>query len=112
MGRVTEKGRGLGGTPAAPMPQQSLVIVRNVGLARFIEGIVNAPYTDGELSPEKVMHDRLAPIGFLRVPYGRSRPIDFERSHFYAQHLNADELQRFLSLIGVRLRDQEFAFQQ
>ena len=112
MGRVTEKGRGLGGAPAAPMPQQSLVIVRKVGLARFIEGIVSAPYTDGELSPEKIMHDRLAPIGFLRVPYGRSRPIDFERSHFYAQHLDADELQRFLSLIGVRLPDQEFAFQQ
>jgi hypothetical protein len=112
MGRVTEKGHGLGGTPAAPMPQQSLVIVRNVGLARFIEGIVNAPFTDGELSPEKIMHDRLAPIGFLRVPYGRSRPIDFERRHFYAQHLNADELQRFLSLIGLQLRDHEFAFLQ
>ena len=111
MGRVTEKGRGLAGTPAAPMPQQSLVIVRKAGLARFIEGIVSTPYTDGELSPEMIMHDRLAPIGFVRVPYGRSRPIDFERSHFYAQHLNADELQRFLSLIGVRLRDEEFAFQ-
>jgi len=112
MGRVTEKGRGLGGAPAAPMPQQSLVVVRNVGLPRFIEGIMNAPYTDGELSPEMIMHGRLATVGFLRVPYGRSRPIDFERSHFYAQHLNADELQRFLSLIGVHLRDQEFAFQQ
>ena len=112
MGRVTEKGRGLRGTPAAPMPQQSLVVVRNAGLPRFIEGIVNAPYTDGELSPEITMHDRLAPVGFLRVPYGRSRPIDFERSHFYAQHLDDDELQRFLSLIGMRLRGQEFAFQQ
>ena len=112
MGRVTEKGRGLGGAPAAPMPQQSLVVVRNVGLPRFIEGIMNAPYTDGELSPEMIMHDRLATVGFLRVPYGRSRPIDFERSHFYAQHLDDDELQRFLSFIGVQLRDQEFAFQQ
>ncbi len=110
MGRATEKGRGLRGAPAAPMPQQSLVIVRNVGLPRFIEGIVNAPYTDGELSPEMIMHDRLAPVGFLHVPYGRSRPIDFKRSHFYAQHLDDDELQRFLSLVGVRLRDQEFAF--
>jgi hypothetical protein len=110
MGRATEKGRGLRGAAAAPMPQQSLVIVRNVGLPRFIEGIVNAPYTDGELSPEMIMQDRLAPVGFLRVPYGRSRPIDFEHSHFYAQHLDADELQRFLTLIGVRLRDQEFVF--
>jgi hypothetical protein len=94
------------------MPQQSLVVVRNAGLPRFIDGIVNAPYTDGELSPEMIMHGRLAPVGFLRVPYGRSRPIDFERSHFYAQHLDDDELQRFLSLIGARLRDQEFVFQR
>jgi hypothetical protein len=94
------------------MPQQSLVVVRNVGLPRFIEGIINAPYTDGELSPEMIMRDRMAPVGFLRVPYGRSRPIDFERRHFYAQHLDDDELQRFLSLIGARLGDQEFAFHQ
>jgi hypothetical protein len=98
------------GAPAAPMPQQSLVIVRSAGLPRFIEGIVNSPHTDGELSPEMIMHNRLAPVGFLRVPYGRSRPIDFEGSHFYAQHLDDDELQRFLSLIGVRLRDHGFAF--
>jgi hypothetical protein len=110
MGRVTQKGRGLAGAPAAPMPQQSLLIVRKAGLPRFIEGIVNAPYTDGELSPEMIMHDRLAPVGFLRVPYGRSRPIDFDRSHFYAQHLDDHELQRFLSLIDLRLRDHEFAF--
>jgi hypothetical protein len=112
MGPVTEKGRGLGGAPAAPMPQQSLVVVRNAGLPRFIEGIVNAPYTDGEVSPEIIMHDRLAPVGFLRVPYGRSRPIDFNRSHFYAQHLTDEELQQFLSLIGRRMHDDEFAFQQ
>jgi hypothetical protein len=110
MGRATDKGRGLLGAPAAPMPQQSLVIVRSAGLPRFIEGIVNSPHTDGELSPEMIMHNRLAPVGFLRVPYGRSRPIDFEGSHFYAQHLDDDELQRFLSLIGVRLRDHGFAF--
>jgi len=112
MGRVTEKGRGLGGAPAAAMPQQSLIVVRNAGLPRFIEGIVNSPHSDGELSPEIIMHDRLAPVGFLRVPYGRSRPIDFERSHFYAQHLDDDELQRFLSLIGMRLRDQDFVFRR
>lgn len=111
MGSVTEKGRGLRGAPAARMPQQSLVVVRNVGLPRFIEGIVNAPHTDGEVSPEMIMHDRLAPVGFLRIPYGRSRPIDFERSHFYAQHLDDDELQKFLAFIGMQLRDHEFAFQ-
>jgi len=110
MGQVTDKGRGMAGKAAAAMPQQSVVVVRSAGLSRFIEGIMNAPCTDGELSPEMIMHNRLAPVGFLRVPYGRSRPIDFERSHFYAQHLDDDELQRFLSLIGARLRDHEFAF--
>jgi hypothetical protein len=112
MGRVTEQGRGLGGRTAAAMPQQSLVVVRGAALPRFIEGIVNAPCTDGELSPELIMHDRLAPVGFLRVPYGRSRPIDFERDHFYAQHLDEEELRRFLSLTRLRLCDQEFVFRR
>jgi hypothetical protein len=111
IGRVTENGRGLGGAAAAPMPQQSLVIVRKAGLDRFIGGIVGAPWSDGERSPEQTMLDCLAPVGFLRVPYGRSRPIDFERSHFYAQHLDVDELQRFLTLVGMQLQDKEFAFQ-
>src|SRR5436190_1113546 len=112
MGRVTEQGRGLGGRAAAAMPQQSLVVVRGAALPRFIEGIVNAPCTDGELSPELIMHDRLAPVGFLRVPYGRSRPIDFERGHFYVQHLDEDELRRFLSLIRLRMCDREFVFRR
>jgi hypothetical protein len=112
IGQVTEQGRGMGGRMAAAMPQQSLVVVRGAALPRFIDGIVNAPCTDGEVSPEMIMHGRLAPVGFLHVPYGRSRPIDFERSHFYVQHLDRDELQRFLSLVGLPLRDNEFAFQE
>jgi hypothetical protein len=112
MGRVTEQGRGLGGKAAAAMPQQSLVVVRGVALPRFIEGIVNAPCTDGELSPELIMHDRLAPVGFLRVPYGRSRPIDFTCNHFYVQHLDEEELRRFLSLIGLQICDQDFVFRR
>jgi hypothetical protein len=110
IGRVTENGRGLGGAAAAPMPQQSLLIVRKTGLDRFITGIIGAPWTDGERSPEQTMQDRLAPVGFVRVPYGRSRPIDFERSHFYAQHLDDDELHRFLELINTSLTPRAFAF--
>ena len=46
------------------------------------------------------MRIRLPPYGFIRIPYGRSRPIDFDRSHFYAQHLDDEELARFLNKIG------------
>ena len=40
---------------------------------------------------------RLAPFDFLQVPYGRSRPIDFTRSHFSAQQLDDHELQIFMA---------------
>jgi Glycosyl transferase family 2 len=42
------------------------------------------------------MKRQLAPFEFVQVPYGRSRPIDFGRSHFYAQHLDEDELRQFV----------------
>jgi hypothetical protein len=67
------------------MLQQSLIVVRRSGLERFLSGILGAPWTDGEVSPEETMRTRLEPYELLQVPYGRSRPIDFNRSHFYAQ---------------------------
>ena len=96
LGAPTENGKGLGGAVAATMLQQSLIIVRRAGLERFLIGLLGAPWTDGELSPEEIMRRRLAPFDFVQLPYGRSRPIDFTRPHFYAQHLNDDELRHFL----------------
>jgi hypothetical protein len=81
------------------MLQQSLMIVRRAGLERFLAGLLGAPWSDGEVSPEEIMKRQLAPFEFIQVPYGRSRPIDFSRSHFYAQHLDDDEL-RHLSKIN------------
>jgi hypothetical protein len=46
-------------------------------------------------------HRQLALFELVQVPYGQSRPIDFDRCHFYAEHLDDDELQRFFSCIGV-----------
>jgi hypothetical protein len=101
LGTPTENGKGLNGCTAAPILQQSLMIVRRPGLERFLEGLLGAPWTDGECSPEEIMRRRLAPFDFIQVPYGRSRPIDFGRSHFYAQHLDDDELQRFLERLSL-----------
>lgn len=92
LGARTENGVGLNGAIAAPMLQQSLIVVRRSALERFIEGLVGSPWSDGEVSPEEIMAHRLAPFGLLRIPYGRSRPIDFTRSHFYVQHLSEEEL--------------------
>jgi hypothetical protein len=112
LGRPTEGGKGLNGSVAAPMLQNALIIVRRTGLERFIAAILGAPWTDGEISPEETMRRRMPPYGLIAIPFGRSRPIDFKEANFYVHHLDDNELQRFLSLIGVRLRDQEFAFQQ
>jgi peptidoglycan/xylan/chitin deacetylase (PgdA/CDA1 family)/SAM-dependent methyltransferase len=101
MGPPAENARGLHGNAAAPMLQQSLIVVRRSGLERFLSGILEAPWTDGEVSPEETMRTMLQPYELLQVPYGRSRPIDFDRSHFYVQHLDDDELARILNKLGT-----------
>lgn len=85
-----------GGGPAAANFQNSVLVMNRKGLERFIVKLLEAPETDGELSVEKKMERDMAPHGILRVPYGRSRPIDFSLSHFYAQHMSRDELAAFL----------------
>jgi hypothetical protein len=101
VGGPTEGGRGLvPGTIALPMLQNSLIIVRRDGLERLLHAMILAAETDGELPPEKKMERDYAPYELLAIPYGRSRPIDFTRSHFYAQHLTASELAEFCSLEG------------
>jgi hypothetical protein len=64
----TQGGRGLNGAIAAPMLQQSLIIVRRRGLERFLTGLLNAPWTDGEVSPEETTRRQLAPFELLRIP--------------------------------------------
>ncbi|HEV2595403.1 MAG TPA: hypothetical protein VGU01_09425 [Sphingomicrobium sp.] len=92
LGMPTENGLGLSGI-AAPMIQQSVMIVRKAGLERFICQMLSPPHSDGEISPEETMRQFLPPFDFLKVPYGRSRPIDPLSAHFYAQHLSEAELE-------------------
>src|SRR5438105_6667696 len=82
LGPPTENGKGLGGAVAAGMLQQSLIIVRRNGLERFLIGLLSAPWTDGDVSPEETMRRQLTPFDFIQLPYGRSRPIDFTRTDF------------------------------
>ena len=103
LGARTEGGVGIEGKPAAPMFQNSLIIVSSVGLERFITGIIGAPQGDGELSIEVIMERQCAPFGEIAIPYGRSRPIDFETTCFYAQHMTDEELEHFLDTEGIPL---------
>ncbi len=97
LGARTSGGQGIEGR-AAPMFQQSLIVVARSGLERFISAILSAPETDGELPPEEKLARDLAPFSELCIPFGRSRPLDFSYPHFYAQHLTAVELASFLAL--------------
>jgi hypothetical protein len=110
LGRPTERGKGLKGSMAAPMLQNALVIVRRTGLERFIDAILGAPWTDGEVSPEETLRRRMPPYGLIGIPFGRSRPIDFKEPNFYVHHLDDNELHRFLELIHISLAPPEFAF--
>ncbi len=98
IGPNTEGGVGLDGKTAASMRQQSLVIVKKSGMERFISGLLEADWTDGEVSPEITMERQYNPLGTISIPYGRSRPIDFGQPCFYAQHFTADELAQFIQL--------------
>jgi hypothetical protein len=110
VGPPTQNGRGLKGSVAAPMLQNSLLIVRRAGLERFIDAILGAPWTDGQISPEQTIKRRMSPYGFIGVPFGRSRPIDFKEPTFYAHHLDEDELRRFLELVNSSVTTPAFAF--
>lgn len=101
IGRPTECGRGPDGGRAASMPQNSLIIVGRASLERFINGLLKGPESDGQLSPEIKLSRDCAPVEWLAIPYGRSRPIDFAAPCYYAQHLTADELRRFLASEGL-----------
>lgn len=97
IGAPTQNGVGLGGRIAAPMYQQSLIIVGRASLERFIAGVMRGPESDGEVSPEIKMVRDCAPLDLLAIPYGRSRPINFGLPCYYAQHLTGPELANFLA---------------
>ena len=101
IGQATLSGMGLHGEIAVPMKQQSLMIVKRNGMEKFLSGLLGADWSDGEVSPEITMERQLQPLGSVSIPYGRSRPIDFEQPCFYAQHFTTDELTQFIQIEGL-----------
>lgn len=99
LGQRTAGGIGLSGGPAADMYQQSLMIFRRSGIPRLINGVLSAPWTDGEVSPEETMRLKLEPFETIAIGYGRSRPINFDDDHLYVQHLNEGEFQMAMDRI-------------
>jgi hypothetical protein len=104
-GQRTKGGRGFNGAMASAMFQQSLQIATKKGIERLIVSITSAEESDGVVSPEVKMVRDMRPHGLLKIPYGRSRPVDFSRSHYYAQHLNRDELTAFMEAQGLLFSD-------
>jgi len=100
---------GLHGQRAARFHQEALIIVGRPSLERFIAGRMKGPESDGELSPEVKLVRDCAPIELLAIPYGRSRPIDFQEPCYYAQHLTEDELRQFLLVERLSSTDFNFA---
>jgi hypothetical protein len=103
-------GVGLGGRVAGPAHQISLIIVGRGSLERFITSRMRGPETDGELSPERKMARDCAPFELLAIPYGRSKPVDFNLPCYYAQHFSRDDLVKFLASENRTLAD--FGFSQ
>jgi len=104
-GQRTVGGRSFDGGIAAPMLQESVLVMNRRGIENFLSRIIAVPYSDGDLSPEVRIEKELVPYGLLQVPYGRSRPIDFCRSHFYVQHLTREELLGFLQAERLTFSD-------
>jgi hypothetical protein len=105
MGQRTSGGTGLAGSPAAPMLQNSLLIMNGRGIERLISKLLTARETDGEMSLEEKMARDMTPFGTLNVPYGRSRPMDSSLSHYYAQHMSRQELEVFILSEGLDLEE-------
>lgn len=104
-GQRTRGGKGFNGAMASSMFQQSLQIASRKGLEKLILATISASESDGEVSPEVKMVRDMRPHGLLKIPYGRSRPVDFSRSHYYAQHLDRDELHAFMDAQGLAFTD-------
>lgn len=92
----------LGSGDGTPQPiQQSFFIVKKEYLPKFIMAdLMLKDKSFLKVSPEKRYHKHFKEVA-SRLPfgYGRKRPIDFNKKHFYAQHLRTDELEKFKKIL-------------
>lgn len=77
--------------------QVSLIIARNDGLISLMKACVEGPYTDGEKPAEVRLSENLGgKFNLIKIPFGRSRPLDLSAPVMYAQDWTREELKMFL----------------
>ena len=87
--------------------EQSFVIIRKDAIVKFIKDYTDLSEgsPDSAITPEQKFNVFVENGTFnfkeLPIPYGRTRPIDFDREYFYAQHLNDEELNAILFKEGL-----------
>jgi hypothetical protein len=87
----------LGNGIGTPQPvQQSLVVIKKDYIPTFLKLEMDNNKENLKTSPEKRYFNQFAnDIKYLEIDYGRKRPIDFNKSQFYIQHLDKNELTQY-----------------
>lgn len=91
----------LGSGNGTPQPiQQSFVIIKKDFIHKFLQMEFNLNKNMLSIDSEKRYSLRFKGYyDFLPFGYGRKRPIDFNQSHFYVQHLRTNELSKLKKMI-------------
>lgn len=77
--------------------QVSLIVARHDGLISLMKACVEGPYTDGERPAEVRLAENLGGrFNLIKIPFGRSRPLDLSAPVMYAQDWSREELTAFL----------------
>ena len=95
---VAESGNRPHEEPVTTKKTTSLIIVKRSGMERLVSSLIRADREENLGSADIIitLEQHLQPVGAVQIPYGCSRPIEFRKSHFYVQHLSADELNDFI----------------
>jgi hypothetical protein len=88
-----------------PQPVQTgIFIVRSSAVPEVAAQYCSIRANDREFSPERKLADvaRRLEASVVDLGFGRTRPIDFDRDHFFVKHLSSEELAQFRESIGYR----------
>lgn len=103
LGRSPGVGNALDGSgnlvELARMAQNSLIVARGPGIQILFNALLDNVVSDGLHPVEGRMTRNLGDrLSYLQIPFGRARPLDLDKPHFYAQDWLATELAAFVAL--------------
>ncbi|ONG47343.1 hypothetical protein BKE38_23755 [Pseudoroseomonas deserti] len=87
-----------------PQPLQTgILIFRTAIVPDFIQRYTSLAEPDATLSPEKKVARVGAELGLTisDLRFGRSRPLDFSHEHFFLRHATREQLEAFVSHLGL-----------